>query len=248
MRKTACQIVSIVLVVAGVNAALMLGLAVLNRPAVVAARAPEPTGVSVRSVATSSVMPAPQTSPPAESAAASSAALPQAAALTDIAPPKAQLKVLDFDVALPLPDAATMSILAQPSQTDSLASGGSSASGWASGSATQRQDRSQGPQGSGEPMSSHLADQPPRERPGNPQPVYPGVARHRGLEGTVTIRLLIDEQGHVRQVEVLGESVHDSFKQAVLAVADRWRFEPAMHQGRQVSVWGIKTIHFSLRN
>lgn len=99
-----------------------------------------------------------------------------------------------------------------------------------------------------EPMDSDQVDQPPRELPQNPQPEYPSVAQRRGIEGSVTVKLLIDEAGHVQQIRVLQVRGHSSFEEAVQAVLPRWRFEPAVHQGRRVPVWGVKTIGFEVRS
>lgn len=89
-------------------------------------------------------------------------------------------------------------------------------------------------------------DAPPRELD-NPPPVYPGAARRQGIEGEVKVKLRIDRDGRVRDVRVIEVAGHPAFGEAVEAAALRWRFAPARHQGRQVEVWGIKTVRFRLQ-
>jgi len=94
-------------------------------------------------------------------------------------------------------------------------------------------------------LGSEDVDEPPRDLAIR-SPVYPSFARRRGLEGDVTVKLLIDEEGHVKQVEVIEVKGHAGFRQAVLKVAKLWRFTPPRHQGRRVRVWAVKTVHFDL--
>lgn len=89
-------------------------------------------------------------------------------------------------------------------------------------------------------------EQGPRESARNPAPRYPTRERQLGIEATVTLRLLIDEAGQVEDVQVVrGE---DPFRQAVLDVIWRWRFSPAMHEGRPVKVYGLKNFRFQIRD
>lgn len=88
-------------------------------------------------------------------------------------------------------------------------------------------------------------DQPPRESARNPSPVYPPQHRQLGIEGKVVVRLLIDESGRVQDVKpVRGD---DAFVKAVLDVALRWRFQPAINSGKPVKVWGVKEVQFRIR-
>jgi protein TonB len=91
--------------------------------------------------------------------------------------------------------------------------------------------------------SADRVDQPPREPAGNAKPRYPGRERELGVEGTVVLRILIDERGRVADVEVV--SGPETFRRAVLDVVRTWRFEPARHQGRVVKVWGVKEVVFT---
>jgi protein TonB len=89
-------------------------------------------------------------------------------------------------------------------------------------------------------------DRPPREL-NMRQPAYPDSAQRFGIQGSATVRLLIDEEGRVVKAELLESPGSRLFGRAVLAVAKEWRFTPASDHGRKVSVWAIKKIHFRLR-
>jgi protein TonB len=94
-------------------------------------------------------------------------------------------------------------------------------------------------------MGSEEVDDPPRGLALR-RPAYPASARRRGLEGFVTVKLLIDEEGRVQQVEVLEVEGHAGFRQAVTRVANLWRFTPPRHRGRRVRVWAVKKVRFDL--
>jgi protein TonB len=98
------------------------------------------------------------------------------------------------------------------------------------------------------PLSADRVDRPPREKPGNPRPAYPSIAARRGIEGLVRTRLVIDAQGRVQEVDVLEVKGHPQFRQAVLEVVRRLRFEPAEHEGRSVAVVATKQFRFMLED
>jgi len=88
-------------------------------------------------------------------------------------------------------------------------------------------------------------DEPPRERY-VPPPRYPHEALTRGIEGEVVVKLLINERGVVKDVQVVQVTGDESFRDAVLDVARTWQFRPARDDGHPVAVWGIKRIRFVL--
>ncbi len=68
-----------------------------------------------------------------------------------------------------------------------------------------------------------------------PRPDYPEAARREGSEGTVTLRVLVDEQGKVKSIEVNRSSGFAVLDQAALDnVKRRCRFEPAREGARPV--------------
>jgi len=94
---------------------------------------------------------------------------------------------------------------------------------------------------------SDEVDEPPRELRVH-RPEYPSRARRRGIEGSATVRLLIDEEGRVVDVELVDTRGSDEFGEAVLAVAPGWVFRPARDEGRPVRVRALKTVRFRLEN
>ncbi|MDF1661898.1 MAG: energy transducer TonB [Planctomycetota bacterium] len=94
------------------------------------------------------------------------------------------------------------------------------------------------------PRRADKVERPPREHSSNRKPKYPRALERRRRSGSVDVALLIDEAGFVKKAKVLRVSGSDSFGKAVLAAVQEWRFDPAWHQGRYVSVWAKKTIRF----
>lgn len=76
-------------------------------------------------------------------------------------------------------------------------------------------------------------------------PLYPDFAREAQVEGTVQLWALVDLDGSVREVRVR-RSVPLLDEAAVAAVA-RWRFTPALDNGRPVRVWVAIPVRFTLR-
>ena len=97
------------------------------------------------------------------------------------------------------------------------------------------------------PMQSDEVDQDARVV-SFAKPDYPALARRRRMEGSVTVKILINTRGRVEQVKVVECRGADFFAREVTKVAKTWRFEPAQHQGNKVSVWGIRTIKFRLED
>lgn len=82
-----------------------------------------------------------------------------------------------------------------------------------------------------------------------PPPQYPIQLLRRNVEGSVTLRVLVDAQGNPKRVEVLQGSGQSALDQAALRVVrSRWRFQPAMRDGRAVAVWGRVDIRFRLQD
>lgn len=76
------------------------------------------------------------------------------------------------------------------------------------------------------------------------EPAYPRRADEDGIEAMVEVRLLIDERGHVEQIEVLGAPPGYGFEAALKKTSARWRFEPARLGGVTVPQWVRLPWHF----
>ena len=75
---------------------------------------------------------------------------------------------------------------------------------------------------------------------------YPAGAKREGVEGYVTVSLLIDDRGEVQRVRVLEADPEGVFEQAATRAARNWAFEPARYQGEAVKVWARQKIRFEL--
>ena len=73
-------------------------------------------------------------------------------------------------------------------------------------------------------------------------PVYPGKAIRDQVEGTVSLRFLINVDGSVSDVRILkGPEI---FHQTVIEAVSQWWFKPAEHNGKPVAVWMTQLIKF----
>lgn len=82
-----------------------------------------------------------------------------------------------------------------------------------------------------------------------PPPKYPTAALQRGLEGTVTLAVLVAANGSVEQVRLQRSSGHRQLDQEALRhVREHWRFQPAIRGGRAVSAWATVPVQFRISN
>lgn len=80
-----------------------------------------------------------------------------------------------------------------------------------------------------------------------PAPLYPSAARRMQLEGTVTLRVLVDVDGKPLDVIVASSSGHPELDRAAKAqVLAKWRFQPAQREGHGVQAWALIPITFNL--
>jgi len=77
-------------------------------------------------------------------------------------------------------------------------------------------------------------------------PVYPIQAKLRRIEGEVLLQFIVDEEGGVREIEVLESVPGDTFVRSALAAVARWRFRPAVKDGRAVAVRVRQKLSFRL--
>lgn len=76
---------------------------------------------------------------------------------------------------------------------------------------------------------------------------YPWRAQQAGVEGQVRVRLLVDKQGHVKQVAILEAKPEGYFEKAVRQGVKQWRFQPGRIDGAKVKSWVETTIRFQLQ-
>jgi protein TonB len=68
----------------------------------------------------------------------------------------------------------------------------------------------------------------------NPSPEYPQASRQRGEQGRVNLLVQIDAEGRVRDLSVLATSGYPALDREAERTVRRWRFQPAMQDGRPV--------------
>jgi protein TonB len=78
------------------------------------------------------------------------------------------------------------------------------------------------------------------------QPVYPSLARRRGKEGVVLLRISISETGQLTRLEVLEDPGY-GFAEAAQEAVRGSSFTPAHHNGKPVAVLATLPIRFNLR-
>ncbi len=75
---------------------------------------------------------------------------------------------------------------------------------------------------------------------------YPPGAKRKGIQGYVTVSLLIGDDGRVQRVRVLESEPTGVFDAAAAEALRQWEFEPARYKGQNVKVWARQTIRFAL--
>ncbi|MCZ6671472.1 MAG: energy transducer TonB [Verrucomicrobia bacterium] len=78
------------------------------------------------------------------------------------------------------------------------------------------------------------------------QPKYDAGLKKRGVEGTVVVWFVIDEQGKVINPQV-AESSHPSFAAASLEAVLLWEFSPGLLEGKPTKSLVSLTLSFTLR-
>ena len=80
----------------------------------------------------------------------------------------------------------------------------------------------------------------------NPAPDYPPLAKRRGEQGRVEVRVLVSADGDARTVEIRSSSGSETLDRTALDTVRRWRFVPARLGSTPVEAWVIVPLSFSL--
>ena len=78
-----------------------------------------------------------------------------------------------------------------------------------------------------------------------PAPIYPLEAREAGAQGTVTVQVLVEEDGSVASATAI--SGPPLLREAAAAAARQARFSPTLLSGQPVKVSGVVTYNFVLQ-
>ena len=88
-------------------------------------------------------------------------------------------------------------------------------------------------------------DQPPRVIR-KIEPLYPFAAKRKNLTGSVTMRFIVTKEGKVVEPSVVKGEPPGIFDNSALKAILRWRFKPAIKDGRAVDVIIIAPLKFTL--
>lgn len=77
-----------------------------------------------------------------------------------------------------------------------------------------------------------------------PQPLYPSLAKAARTQGTVAVKVVVDETGSVVSAEAV--SGHPLLRAAAVAAARQAKFSPTLLSGKPVKVSGLLTYNFVL--
>jgi periplasmic protein TonB len=76
------------------------------------------------------------------------------------------------------------------------------------------------------------------------QPEYPPLAKQARIQGTVLLHAVIDREGKIENLQVLGG--HPLLVKAALKAVQQWRYRPYYLNGQPVEVETEITVHFML--
>jgi protein TonB len=80
----------------------------------------------------------------------------------------------------------------------------------------------------------------------NPKPRYPKVARRKGCEGVVVLKIEILPNGRVGKVRIKRSCGHDILDKSALKTVKKWRFIPAKRGEDPMRIWAEIPIKFEL--
>jgi len=78
-------------------------------------------------------------------------------------------------------------------------------------------------------------------------PVYPSLAKRKGIEIEVKVRFTIDENGQVKDITFAKQSRINYFKSAIRTAIRKWRFVPAKRNEQAIESQMSKIFSFSLQ-
>jgi TonB family protein len=82
----------------------------------------------------------------------------------------------------------------------------------------------------------------------NPKPRYPMLARRKGYEGTILLRVFVLESGGVGKVELEKSSGYEILDESALKAVKEWVFIPGKKDGEPVPSWVTVPIKFQLNS
>ncbi|MGH7729653.1 MAG: energy transducer TonB, partial [Candidatus Eiseniibacteriota bacterium] len=78
------------------------------------------------------------------------------------------------------------------------------------------------------------------------KPEYPRIAQEAGVEGRVTVHVLVGKDGRVLDAVLAAKIQVPMLNEAALAAARRWVFTPGFANAHPVACWTAIPFHFRL--
>jgi TonB family protein len=82
----------------------------------------------------------------------------------------------------------------------------------------------------------------------NPKPRYPMLARRKGYEGTILLRVFVLESGGVGKIELEKSSGYEILDESALKAVKKWVFVPGKKNGQPIPTWVTVPITFQLNS
>lgn len=80
----------------------------------------------------------------------------------------------------------------------------------------------------------------------NPSPIYPAIAKSRGISGKVVLEVLVSQDGKALNVKIFSSSGSDILDDSALETVSNWNFVPAKRFGNNVLAKIYVPIEFKL--
>jgi protein TonB len=142
---------------------------------------------------------------------------------------------------LPKPVTVAEEMLPPPSLTESFADASETTSDAVASANTAKS--ASGMQGNAEPYSEASFN---ANYGTNPKPKYPAIARSRGWQGKVLLRVRVTAEGLSEAVTIHHSSGHEVLDESAVAAVEKWRFIPAKRGNTAVACTVIVPIIFTL--
>ncbi|MBN1255554.1 MAG: energy transducer TonB [Deltaproteobacteria bacterium] len=86
------------------------------------------------------------------------------------------------------------------------------------------------------------------QQEGNPKPAYPEVARRKGHEGTVRLKVEVLASGKVGRIWITESSGYETLDRSALKTVKDWKFIPVQFAGVPVKSTVIVPVTFQLKD
>ena len=80
----------------------------------------------------------------------------------------------------------------------------------------------------------------------NPAPLYPKIARDRGIEGKILLEVVVKEDGGALNVKLMSSSGSSLLDESAIEAVKNWQFIPAKKFGKFVQAKVIVPIEFKI--